>query len=120
MVFFALCIAPVLNKSLDRKDSSRVLRKIFPKNFLYGLFASFVLIFVSIYYNNNLSLTFSTLIFALFITNLYILVPRINLEADKTNNKTYTKRFKKLHFISVVIYSLQIVLSLTGMIAFYN
>ena len=37
MVFFTLCIAPIINNTLDRENASKLLRKVFPKNFLFGL-----------------------------------------------------------------------------------
>ena len=115
MIFFSICIAPVVNNTLDRTNASKLLRKIFPRNFIYGSIMSFILVLLSIYSKswNNLYLGFS--IFALFLLNLYIIVPQINQEADKFK-KEYSKKFKKLHLISVLLYVIQMILALTGII----
>ena len=117
MVFFSICVAPVINKTLDRKNSSKLLRKIFPQNFIFGALLSLITIFVSVYYKAYFSLIISIIVFSLFIINLYVLVPKINIEADKTFKlKNYSRKFKIYHFISVFIYLIQILISLTGII----
>ena len=117
MVYFSICVAPVINKTLDRKNSSKLLREIFPKNFIFGALLSFTTIFVSVYYKSYFSLIISIIVFSLFIINLYVLVPKINTEADKTFKlKNYSRKFKIYHFISVFIYLIQILISLTGII----
>lgn len=114
MLFFSLCIAPIINLTLDKKNSSKLLRKIFPRNFLYGLILSSLVIVCSIYLENKLSLTVSIIIFLLYVINLYVLIPKINLEADKSiKNKGYSKKFKTLHLFSVLIYLIQMILSFT-------
>ena len=119
MVYFSICVAPVINKTLDRKNSSKLLRKIFPKNFIFGALLSFTTICVSVYYKSYFSLTSSIIVFSLFIINLYILVPKINMEADKTAKlKNYSRKFKIYHFISVFIYLIQIIISFTGILVF--
>ena len=119
MVFFSICVAPVINKTLDRKNSSKLLRKIFPKNFAFGALLALVAIFVSVYYKAYFSLVISIIVFSFFIINLYVLVPKINAEADKTAKlKNYSKKFKIYHLISVLIYLIQILISLTGIIIF--
>ena len=112
MLFFSVCIAPIINLTLDKKNSSKLLRKIFPRNFIYGLTLSLLVIICSIYLENKLSLTVSCIIFLLYIINLYVLIPKINLEADKSiKNKGYSKKFKVLHLFSVLIYLIQMLLS---------
>ena len=117
MVYFSICVAPVINKTLDRKNSSKLLREIFPKNFIFGALLSFTTIFVSVYYKSYFSLIISIIVFSLFILNLYVLVPKINMEADKTSKlKNYSRKFKTYHFISVFIYLVQILISLLGIL----
>ena len=119
MIFFSSCIAPVINSTLDRKNSSKLLRKIFPKNFLYGAVISFITVVMSTYYKSYISFFISFIVFILFIINLYVLIPKINKEADKTAKlKNYSKKFKVYHLISVSIYLIQILLSLTGLLIF--
>ena len=114
MLFFSICVAPVINTTLNRENSSRLLRKIFPRNFIFGSIISFVTLLGSIYYESLLSIIISSILLIFFIINLYILVPKINLEADKTKKKkSYTRKFKILHLLSVILYLIQIILCLS-------
>ena len=119
MLFFSTCIAPLVNSTLNRENSSKLLRKIFPRNFIFGGIVSFFIIVLSLYQKSLFSLLMSSLIFIFFVVNLYYLVPKINLEADTTiKSKSYSKKFKILHLFSVVLYLIQMILSLI-FIVFY-
>ena len=119
MLFFSTCIAPLENSTLNRENSSKLLRKIFPRNFIFGGIVSFLIIVLSLYQKSLFSLLMSSLIFIFFIVNLYYLVPKINLEADTTiKSKGYSKKFKILHLFSVVLYLTQMIFSLI-FIVFY-
>ena len=112
MVFFSLCIAPPINIVLDRKNSSLLLRKIFPRNFWFGIYLSFLSAIISFYQENSLSMFLSIFILISFLTNLYVLMPAINVEADLLKKaKSYSKKFKILHLISVILYLVNIIIS---------
>ena len=120
MIFFTICIAPVINTVLERKTSSILLRKIFPRNFIYGLVLSFLLVIFSFLEKELWSLSFSSIIFTLYLANLYFIMPKINEEADKFKEEgKYTKRFKLLHLYSVLFYVLQIILSVIAIVKLY-
>lgn len=113
MLFFSLCIAPLITTTLDKKNSSKLLRKIFPRNFYYGLFISLFLFIISFYLKNMVSIIISFIIILFFTINLFVLIPKINLEADiNFKQKNYTKKFKLLHMYSVLLYLTQMILSL--------
>ncbi len=113
MLFFSICIAPLITTILDKKNSSKLLRKIFPRNFFYGLVISLLLIIFSILFKNNLSLVISSIILLFYAINLFILIPSINKEADTSiNSQNYSKKFKIFHFYSVFLYLVQMILSL--------
>ena len=117
MLFFSLCIAPLITTILDKKNSSKLLRKIFPRNFYFGLFISLFLFIVSIYLKNMTSTIISCIILLFFIINLFVLIPKINLEADRNfKEKNYTKKFKILHMYSVLLFLTQMILSLSMLI----
>ena len=121
MLFFTLCIAPLINSELDRKNSSKLLRKVFPRNFIFGGTLSFVLLSYSILQKNSLSIVFAFIILIFYLINLYFILPKINKEADSNNSqKNYSRKFKKLHLYSVLLYILQIILSLTAITIFIN
>ena len=120
MLFFTICIAPVINTSLERKTSSILLRRIFPRNFIYGLALSLVLVIFSFLEKILWSLSLSFIIFTLYLANLFFIMPKINKEADKFKEKgEYTKKFKLLHLYSVLFYALQIILSIIAVIKLY-
>ena len=117
MLFFSLCIAPLITTTLDKNNSSKLLRKIFPRNFYYGLFISLSLFIVSIYLKNMASIAISCIILFFFVINLLVLIPKINLEADRNfKEKNYTKKFKILHMYSVLLYLTQMILSLSMLV----
>ena len=121
MLFFTLCIAPLINSELDRKNSSKLLRKVFPRNFIFGGTLSFILLSYSILQKNSLSIIFAFIILIFYLINLYFILPKINKEADSNNSqKNYSRKFKKLHLYSVLLYILQIILSLTAITIFIN
>ena len=77
MVFFTLCIAPIINNTLDRENASKLLRKVFPKNFLFGLILSILAILVSFILEQKNSLFIAIFLTCLFLANLYYIMPRI-------------------------------------------
>ena len=79
MLFFSLCIAPLITTILDKKNSSKLLRKIFPRNFYYGLFISLFLFIVSFYFKNMPSIIISGIILLFFIINLFVLIPKMGV-----------------------------------------
>ena len=120
MLFFSTCLAPVINTTLERKFSSILLRKIFPRNFLYGLILSFLLIIFSFLENVLWSMFFSLIIFTFYLVNLFLVMPKINNEADKFKYKSrYSMKFKLLHLLSVILYLLQIILSIIAILKLY-
>ena len=120
MTFFTICIAPVINTNLDRKNSSKLLRKVFPRNFLYGLILSFLVLLISFVDKNIISIYFSFVLLLSFTVNLYILIPIINKEADKfKKTKNYSKKFKNLHLVSVLLYLLNMIISSIAIIINY-
>ena len=120
MIFFSICIAPVINTELERKTSSILLRKIFPRNFFYGLILSFVLIIFSFLENVLWSMFFSLIIFTFYLVNLFLIMPKINQEADKFKYKgRYTNKFKILHLFSVLLYITQMILSTIAILKLY-
>ena len=107
MVFFTLCIAPIINNTLDRENASKLLRKVFPKNFLFGLVLSILAILVSFLLEQNKSLIIAIFLTCLFLVNLYYVMPQINAISDKDKKrKQYSKSFKKIHLFSVILFTL--------------
>ena len=121
MVFFTLCIAPIINNTLDRENASKLLRKVFPKNFLFGLTFSILAILVSFILEQKYSLFIAIFLTCLFLLNLYYIMPKINIISDKDKKrKKFSKNFKKLHLLSVALYLFKMLASIIGIILVYN
>ena len=121
MIFFTSCIAPIINNTLDRENASKLLRKVFPKNFLFGLILSILAILISFILEQKSSLCIAIFLTSLFLSNLYYIMPKINTISDKDKKrKKYSKNFKKFHLFSVVLYLLKMLASIIGIILVYN
>ena len=117
MLFFSICIAPLVNIVLDNENSSKLLRKIFPRNFLFGIIISLSLVILSIFYSSKLNIIFSTIILFTFLLNLLYVMPAINKAADDAKIKrTSSEKFKKLHLFSVVLYLIGFLLAVAGLL----
>ncbi|MBT3520007.1 MAG: DUF4149 domain-containing protein [Gammaproteobacteria bacterium] len=108
MLFFSIAIAPKIFTVLPNEEAGKFVRSIFPTYYMYnGL--QYLLLTILLFYTgqNGNTLYLSCLILFFFILSNYILMPQINKSRDIDNQK----KFKLLHFLSVVINFLIIVSS---------
>ena len=120
MLFFTICVAPVINSTLDRENASKLLRKIFPKNFKFGIVVSVIAALFSLFEKNITSLFLSIALIVFFLINLFYVMPNINSVADEDKNKNvHSNKFKILHSISVILYLINMLISITGIIICY-
>ena len=109
MLFFSIAIAPKIFTVLPNEEAGKFVRSIFPTYYMYnGL--QYLLLTILLFYtgqNGNI-LYLSCLILLFFIFSNYILMPQINKSRDTDNQK----KFKLLHFISVLINFLIIISSI--------
>ena len=107
MVFFSFVVAPVTFTSLNEENARKFIRKIFPfyykVNFFLSLFITSIYLIQKFF---NLDFYLILLVTILFFVSNYILMPLINKYRD--NNQE--KKFKYLHFTSVVINFVQIII----------
>tara|TARA_Y100001935_G_C17027208_1_gene370691 strand:- start:52 stop:444 length:393 start_codon:yes stop_codon:yes gene_type:complete len=107
MVFFSFVIAPVTFTSLNEENARKFIRTIFPfyykVNFFLSLFITSIYLIQKFF---NLDFYLILLVTILFFVSNYILMPLINKYRD--NNQE--KKFKYLHFTSVVINFVQIII----------
>ena len=107
MIFFSFVLAPMIFKILDAENASKFVRKIFPYyyfvNLIFLTIATIIFFFIS-----SLGIDFYiTLALALsFIFAQFLLMPLIN----KLKDNNQEKKFKYLHFTSVVINFVQIII----------
>ncbi len=120
MFFFTTCIAPVINSTLNKENASKLLRKIFPKNFYFGLIISLIAALFSLLEKNITSLFLSLFLIAFFLINLYYVIPNINNIADEDKKKNiYSNRFKRLHLFSIILYLIKMIISILGVLLCY-
>ena len=106
MLFFSFVVAPITFTVLDEESSRKFIRKIFPYYYNVNLVISFlVLIFFVIQKTFSLNFYLILTVAILFALSNYILMPLINKYKDENQDK----KFKNLHFISVVINFLQMI-----------
>ncbi len=107
MLFFSFVVAPITFKSLNEDNARIFIRKIFPYYYNVNLticfLATLCFIFISSYSLNFYLILLVTILFGI---SSFILMPLINNFRDKKDEK----KFKYLHFMSVVINFVQIVL----------
>ena len=107
MIFFSFVVAPVTFTSLNEENARKFIRKIFP--FYYNVNLALSILITSIYFfQNNITINFYLILFItiLFFISCYILMPLIN----KYRDNNLDKKFKYLHFTSVVFNFVQIII----------
>ena len=106
MLFFSFVVAPITFTVLNEENSRKFIRKIFPYYYNVNfVISSLVLIFFVIQKTFSLSFYLILTIAILFALSNYVLMPLINKYKDENQDK----KFKNLHFISVVINFLQMI-----------
>ena len=107
MIFFSFVLAPVTFTSLNEENARKFIRKIFPYYYNVNFVLSILILLIYLFnktFNLNFYLILSVTI--LFFLANYILMPLINKYRDNNENK----KFKYLHFISVIINFIQILI----------
>ncbi len=107
MVFFSFVVAPVTFSALNEENARKFIRKIFPYYYTVNLAIciSVLVIFIIL---NVFSLDFYLILSVaiLFALSNFLLMPLINKFRDENQNK----KFKRSHFISVVINFVQMIM----------
>lgn len=109
MALFVVVIAPSIFKSLEAKDAGTLLRRLFPRMFLFGMVLTLAAAGTAILgAQYNLALV-SLVSSAGFGVNAYIIAPSINKARDELENDEHvsTKKFAWLHTASVLIFAAQ-------------
>ena len=106
MFFFSFVVAPVTFTTLNEENARKFIRKIFPYyynvNLGISILVTLIFVFIGTFHLDFFLILSVALLFAL---SNYVLMPLINKYRDNNQDK----KFKLLHFISVVINFLQMV-----------
>ena len=118
MALFVVVIAPSIFQSLEPTDAGTLLRRLFPRMFLYGMILTLAAAGVAILgAQYNLALV-SLVSAAGFCINAYIIAPSINRARDELeiDENVSTKKFAWLHTASVSIFVFQFLASVICLI----
>ena len=112
MIFFMAVISPSVFATLSTNASSKLLRTIFPRMFLFGFIIA-ILSLVLCYISGNILNSILLIIVAMsFIINRNYLTPKINDFRDKEleGDKKASSSFKYMHLLSVLLFVLNFII----------
>ena len=112
MTFFMAVISPSIFATLSTNASSKLLRAIFPRMFLFGFIIT-ILSLVLCYISSNILNSILLIIVAMsFIINRNYLTPKINDFRDKEleGDKKASSSFKYMHLLSVLLFVLNFII----------
>ena len=112
MIFFMAVVSPSVFATLSTNASSKLLRTIFPRMFLFGFIIA-ILSLVLCYISSNILNSILLIIVAMsFIVNRNYLTPKINDFRDKEleGDKKASSSFKYMHLLSVLLFVLNFVI----------
>ena len=112
MTFFMAVVSPSIFATLSTNASSKLLRRIFPRMFLFGFIIailSIVLCYISVNILNSILLI---IVAMSFIINRNYLTPKINDFRDKEleGDKKASSSFKYMHLLSVLLFVLNFII----------
>ena len=118
MIFFVSVISPTVFSTLSNEYSSKFLRSVFPRMFLFGFILSFISAILSIYSGHFLEFYFLTIVSILFLLNRNLITPKINFYRDREieGDEKAKKYFKVLHLLSVILFIVNFVIILVLLI----
>ena len=112
MIFFMAVVSPSVFATLSSNASSKFLRTIFPKMFLFGFIIAVLSLIFSFISGNILNCILLIIVAISFIINRNYLTPKINDFRDKElkGDKKASSSFKYMHLLSVLLFVLNFVI----------
>ena len=106
MIFFSAVVSPSVFASLNSKGSSKFLRTIFPRMFLFGFVISLIAFILTILSNDLFNSIVLVIIGLSFLINRNYLTPLINNFRDQEleGDSKAAKNFKIMHRLSVLLF----------------
>ncbi len=111
MIFFMAVVSPSVFATLSTNASSKFLRTIFPRMFLFGFIIAVLSLILS-YISNNILISILLIVVAIsFIINRNYLTPKINDFRDREleGDKKASSSFKYMHLVSVLLFVLNLI-----------
>ena len=121
MIFFTAVVSPSVFATLSSNASSKFLRLVSPRMFLFGIIITSLCFLLSILLNNNLASILLAIITLSFFLNRNYLTPRINKYRDEEleGNQRAVTLFKRMHLLSVLLFVLNFILLISIMVINY-
>ncbi len=121
MIFFMAIVSPSVFATLSTNASSKFLRMIFPRMFLFGFIISILSLIFTFISGNVLNSMLLIIIAISFIINRNYLTPKINNLRDREleGDEKASSSFKKMHLGSVLLFMLNFILLISIIIINY-
>ena len=121
MIFFMAVVSPSVFATLSTNASSKFLRTIFPRMFLFGFIITFLSLILSYISGNILNSILLVIVAVSFIINRNYLTPIINNFRDKEleGDEKVSSNFKYMHLLSVLLFLLNFIILVSIVIINY-
>ena len=121
MIFFMAIVSPSVFTTLSTNASSKFLRTIFPRMFLFGFIITFLSLILSYTSGNILNSILLVIVAVSFIINRNYLTPKINNFRDKEleGDEKASSNFKYMHLLSVLLFILNFIILVSIVIINY-
>ena len=112
MIFFMAVVSPSVFATLSSNASSKFLRTIFPRMFLFGFIIAVLSLIFSFISGNILNCILLIIVAISFIINRNYLTPKINDFRDKEleGDQKASSSFKYMHLLSVLLFVLNFII----------
>ena len=121
MIFFMAVVSPSVFATLSTNASSKFLRTIFPRMFLFGFIISVIALIFSVLSSDLFNSIVLVIISLSFIINRNYLTPLINKFRDQEleGDSKAAKNFKIIHLLSVLLFVINFTLLILVVILNY-
>ena len=121
MIFFMAVVSPSVFATLSTNSSSKFLRTIFPRMFLFGFIISAISLIFSVLSNDLFNSIVLVIISLSFLINRNYLTPLINKFRDQEleGDSKAAKNFKIMHLLSVLLFVINFTLLILVIILNY-
>ena len=121
MIFFMAVVSPSVFATLSSNASSKFLRTIFPRMFLFGFIIAILSLILSYLSGNILNSILLVIVAVSFIINRNYLTPKINNFRDKEleGDEKASSNFKYMHLLSVLLFLLNFIILVSIVIINY-
>jgi hypothetical protein len=112
MIFYSFGIAINVHRTLDKENAGKLLRKLFPIYFWWGIIISIIAEILYLVQGQQIQSFIMAIVVIGYLYSRQILVPKLNANRDLANegDEKSKKIFSSLHFQSVTINLIQMVL----------